>query len=111
MALKSLVSNLVSDGQHGHDGQSTCLADGHHGHAYGPMASSFTAFFPDAVAPHHSDHLPAIHRARGRCTKVTQLTWTSSIPVIAGVASRRTRRPKTYVSFHKEEGEEKKEGE
>ena len=60
MALKSLVSNLVS-GQHSHDGHSTCLSDGHHGHAFGPMASSFTAFFPDAVAPHHSDHfLPSI---------------------------------------------------
>ena len=45
MALKSLVSNLVS-GQHSHDGHSTCLSDGHHGHAFGPMASSFTAFFP-----------------------------------------------------------------
>ena len=103
MALKSLVSNSVSDGQHSHDGHSTCLADGHHGHAFGPMASSFTAFFPDAVAPHHSDHfLPSIEPEtvhQGDAAHLDQFDQS----LLA------TRRPKTYVSFHKEE--EKKEGE
>ena len=105
MALKSLVSNWVADGQHSHDGHSTCLADSHHGHAFGPMASSFTAFFPDAVAPHHSDHfLPSIAPEtvhQGDAAHLDQFDQS----LLA------TRRPKTYVSFHKEEGEEKKEGE
>eukprot|EP00438_Fugacium_kawagutii_P018989 Skav203207 [mRNA] locus=scaffold1148:75653:79031:- [translate_table: standard] len=106
MALKSLVSNLVSDvtGQHSHDGHSTCLADGHHGHAFGPMASSFTAFFPDAVDPHHSDHfLPSISQDtvhQGDAAHLDQFDQS----LLA------TRRPKTYVSFH-EHKEEEKEGE
>ena len=106
MALKSVVSNLVSDltGQHSHDGHSTCLADGHHGHGFGPMASSFTAFFPDAVAPHHSDHfLPSISPEtvhQGDAAHLDQFDQS----LLA------TRRPKMNVSFHKEE-EEKKEGE
>ena len=104
MALKSLVSNLVSDGQHSHDGHSTCLADGHHGHAFGPMASSFTAFFPDAVAPHHSDHfLPSIEPETVHQGDAAHLDQFDQSLLAA-------RRPKTYVSFHKEE-EEKKEGE
>ncbi|CAL1165922.1 unnamed protein product [Cladocopium goreaui] len=103
MALKSLVSNLVS-GQHSHDGHSTCLSDGHHGHAFGPMASSFTAFFPDAVAPHHSDHfLPSIAPETVHQDDAAHLDQFDQ-SLLA------TRRPKTYVSFHKEEGEEKKEG-
>ena len=105
MALKSLVSSLVSDGQHSHDGHSTCLADGHHGHAFGPMASSFTAFFPDAVAPHHSDHfLPSVAPEtvhQGDAAHLDQFDQS----LLA------TRRPKTYVSFHHKEEGEKKEGE
>ena len=107
MALKSAMSNLVSDltGQHSHDGHSTCLADGHHGHGFGPMASSFTAFFPDAVAPHHSDHfLPSISPEtvhQGDAAHLDQFDQS----LLA------TRRPKMNVSFHKEEEGEKKEGE
>ena len=105
MALKSVMSNLVSDvSGHSHDGHSTCLADGHHGHAFGPMASSFTAFFPDAVAPHHSDHfLPSISGEtvhQGDSAHLDQFDQS----LLA------TRRPKNYVSFHEKE-EEKKEGE
>ena len=107
MALKSAMSNLVSDltGQHSHDGHSTCLADGHHGHGFGPMASSFMAFFPDAVAPHHSDHfLPSISPEtvhQGDAAHLDQFDQS----LLA------TRRPKMNVSFHKEEEGEKKEGE
>eukprot|EP00435_Cladocopium_sp_Y103_P073663 s1385_g44.t1 len=65
----------------------------------------FTAFFPDAVAPHHSDHfLPSIAPEtvhQGDAAHLDQFDQS----LLA------TRRPKTYVSFHKEEGEEKKEGE
>ena len=98
------MSNLVSDVTgHSHDGHSTCLADGHHGHAFGPMASSFTAFFPDAVAPHHSDHfLPSISGEtvhQGDSAHLDQFDQS----LLA------TRRPKNYVSFH--EHKEEKEGE
>ena len=106
MALKSAMSNLVSDltGQHSHDGHSTCLADGHHGHGFGPMASSFTAFFPDAVAPHHSDHfLPSISPETVHQGDAAHLDQFDQSLLAA-------RGPKMNVSFHKEEGE-KKEGE
>ena len=92
MALKSVVSNLVSDlaGQHSHDH-----------HAFGQVASSFTAFFPD-VAPHHDQFLPSmapetVHQ--GDAVHLDQ--FNESLMA--------TRRPKMPVSFHKEE-EEKKDG-
>ncbi|CAL1151901.1 unnamed protein product [Cladocopium goreaui] len=102
MALKSVVGNLVADLTHQHhDGHATCLADGHH--AFGQMASSFTAFFPDA-APHHSDQfLPSIAPEtvhQGDAVHLDQFDQSLMA----------TRRPKMLVSFHKEEGEEKKDG-
>ena len=92
MALKSVVSNLVSDlaGQHSHDH-----------HAFGQVASSFTAFFPD-VAPHHDQFLPSIAPEtvhQGDAVHLDQ--FNESLMA--------TRRPKMPVSFHKEE-EEKKDG-
>ena len=92
MALKSMVSNLVSDlaGQHSHDH-----------HAFGQVASSFTAFFPD-VAPHHDQFLPSIAPEtvhQGDAVHLDQ--FNESLMA--------TRRPKMPVSFHKEE-EEKKDG-
>ena len=105
------LSNLLADmtGQHDHHESSTCLADDQHAHACGPMASSFTAFFPDAVAPAHSDHfLPSI----------SSETVSGSHAVHQGDAAHldqfdqsllATRRPKMFVSFNKEEGN--KEGE
>ena len=105
---RSLVSagplnNLLADmaGQHDHEGSSSCLADAHHAHACGPMASSFTAFFPDAVAPAHSDHfLPSISTE----------SVSGSHAVHQGDAAHldqfdqsllATRRPKMFVSFEK----------
>mmetsp|Transcript_86332 Transcript_86332/g.105937 ORF Transcript_86332/g.105937 Transcript_86332/m.105937 type:complete len:105 (-) Transcript_86332:28-342(-) len=102
MALKSVVGNLVSDltGQHSHDGHSTGLADDHHAHAFGPMVSSFTAFFPDAAA-HHSDHfLPSIAPEtvhQGDSVHLDQFD-----PSLMA-----NRRPKMSVSFHKEEEKDK----
>ena len=105
------LNNLLADmaGQHDHEGSSSCLADAHHAHACGPMASSFTAFFPDAVAPAHSDHfLPSISTE----------SVSGSHAVHQGDAAHldqfdqsllATRRPKMFVSFNKEEG--KQEGE
>ena len=92
MALKSVVSNLFSDlaGQHSHDH-----------HAFGQVASSFTAFFPD-VAPHHDQFLPSIAPEtvhQGDAVHLDQ--FNESLMA--------TRRPKMAVSFHKEE-EEKKDG-
>ncbi|CAE7312851.1 unnamed protein product [Symbiodinium natans] len=56
------LSNLLADltGQNSHH-NATCLSDTHEGSAHVcGMASSFTAFFPDA-ASHQSDHfLPEI---------------------------------------------------
>eukprot|EP00435_Cladocopium_sp_Y103_P074209 s1385_g47.t1 len=67
MALKSFVSNLVSDVQHGPE-------------VLGEQ--------PETVHQGDAAHLDQFDQS-----------------LLA------TRRPKTYVSFHKEEGEEKKEGE
>ena len=102
MALKSVVGNLVADLTHQHyDRHATCVADGHH--AFGQMASSFTAFFPDA-APHHSDQfLPSVAPEtvhQGDAVHLDQFDQSLMA----------TRRPKMLVSFHKEEGEEKKDG-
>ena len=85
MALKSVVSNLFS----------------HDHHAFGQVASSFTAFFPD-VAPHHDQFLPSIAPEtvhQGDAVHLDQ--FNESLMA--------TRRPKMAVSFHKEE-EEKKDG-
>lgn len=91
MALKSVLGSLVSD-LTGHS-HATCLADDHHGHALAPMASSFTAFFPDAA--HHSDHfLPSIapETVQGDTAHLDQFDQ-----------SLMARRPKMAVSFHHEE--------
>ena len=97
------LNNLLADltGQNSHH-NATCLSDGHEGaHACG-LASSFTAFFPDA-ASHQSDHfLPEIssqslsgsHDVQHGDVHMDQFDQQS---LLAG------KRPKMFVSFEKKE--------
>lgn len=99
------LNNLLADltGQHHHEGSSSGLMDGHNVHdtACGPMASSFTTFFPDAAAPVHSDHF---------FPSISSESVSGSHAVHQGDAAHldqfdqsllATRRPKMFVSFEK----------
>ena len=109
------LNNLLADLTGHHHASSAGLAD-EHGHVCGPIASSFTAFFPDAVAPAHSDHfLPSVSSEAVSGHAVHQGDAAHLDQFDQSLLA--TRRPKMFVSFnkeegHKEEGEEgKKEGE
>mmetsp|Transcript_58356 Transcript_58356/g.109227 ORF Transcript_58356/g.109227 Transcript_58356/m.109227 type:complete len:122 (+) Transcript_58356:77-442(+) len=102
--LAGPLSNLLAGlaGETGHH-NATCLSDGHEGaHACG-MATSFTAFFPDATASHSDHFLPDIssqsvsgaHDAHsGDAAHLDQFDQPS---LLTG------RRPKMFVSFNKKE--------
>ena len=91
------LNNLLADLTGHNDGSSTCLADGQHACSH---ASSFTGFFPDAVAPAHADHFfPSISAEtvsgpdahQGDVAHLDQ--FDSSLLA--------NRRPKMFVSFDK----------
>mmetsp|Transcript_26638 Transcript_26638/g.62351 ORF Transcript_26638/g.62351 Transcript_26638/m.62351 type:complete len:121 (-) Transcript_26638:86-448(-) len=97
------LSNLLADltGQNSHH-NATCLSDAHEGsaHACG-LASSFTAFFPDAAA-HQSDHfLPEISSQSVSGSHDMQhgdhMDQFDQQSLLTG------RRPKMFVSFNKKE--------
>ena len=105
------LNNLLADLTGHHHASSAGLAD-EHGHVCGPIASSFTAFFPDAVAPAHSDHfLPSVSSEAVSGHAVHQGDAAHLDQFDQSLLA--TRRPKMFVSFNKEEGhkEESKEGE